>query len=155
MLRPRRFERMIAYFIDSILFAILATACSAAARYFWAEMPSYQFEENSLLGFGIYKVACELTAGQTIGHWLASIKATYERPAWWRPFVRNSWALLPGILKLAFPQFFAYQDWSEILAAILCISVLFGARSVFDWLAGARMESTSKPAYCEPAVSES
>lgn len=154
MLRPRRFERMVACFLDSVLVTVMSVACSATIQHFWNVNSAQRLNDNFLLIFGVYKVACELSAGQTIGHWINSIKATYDRPAWWRPFLRNSWALLPGILKIAFPQTFAFQDWSGILATVLCISLLFGARSVFDRLAGARMESTSKPAYREPFAAE-
>lgn len=93
----------------------------------------------NVLVYGLYKILCELTLGSSLGHAATGIRPTYEQPAWWRPLVRSSWAIVPGIAYLIRPTLFAFQDFSGALTAIHMFTELFGTRSIFPWLAGARV----------------
>lgn len=132
-----RTSRFLALLIDSIVCAVVSGLFHYAVT-----LPNTTFASPSPLDgavLGVYKIACELSVGRTVGHWSLSIKPEYDKPAWWRVWLRNSWYIIPLAGWLVWPE--TWADSFDSFQLVVGLSLLFSnsKRHLGDLVSGCQM----------------
>lgn len=132
-----RTSRFLALLVDSMVCAVTWCLIHYAVTLPNTTFPSPSPLDGALLG--VYKIACELSFGRTLGQWARSIKPEYSSPAWWRILLRNSWCLIPVAGWLIWPDTWAGSFNSFQFVVGLSLIFSRSKRHLGDLVSGCQM----------------
>ncbi|MBF9011627.1 MULTISPECIES: RDD family protein [Corynebacterium] len=132
-------RRGLAWWIDGLLVAVVVIAVRAA----WLALADPAFNVEALLTplvFFAYRVGLEGWKNTSLGKWSLRLEILATRHGVVGAALRNAYLLLP-LLTLTGAGWAQYT--TEIIVAVLALSVLAVGQTPFDLLAGAMVERHS------------
>ena len=132
-------RRGLAWWIDGLLVAVFVIAVRAA----WLALADPAFNVEALLTplvFFAYRVGLEGWKNTSLGKWSLQLEILATRRGVVGAALRNAYLLLP-LLTLTGAGWAQYT--TEIIVAVLALSVLAVGQTPFDLLAGAMVERHS------------
>lgn len=132
-------RRGLAWWIDGLLVAVVVIAVRAA----WLALADPAFNVEALLTplvFFAYRVGLEGWKNTSLGKWSLQLEILATRRGVVGAALRNAYLLLP-LLTLTGAGWAQYT--TEIIVAVLALSVLAVGQTPFDLLAGAMVERHS------------
>ena len=132
-------RRGLAWWIDGLLVAVVVIAVRAA----WLALADPAFNVEALLTplvFFAYRVGLEGWKNTSLGKWSLRLEILATRRGVVGAVLRNAYLLLP-LLTLTGAGWAQYT--TEIIVAVLALSVLAVGQTPFDLLAGAMVERHS------------
>ncbi|MGV3071857.1 RDD family protein [Corynebacterium phoceense] len=133
-------RRGLAWWIDGFLVAVIVIAVRAA----WLALADPAFNVEALLTplvFFAYRVALEGWKNTSLGKWSLRLEILATRRGFIGATLRNLWLLIP-LIALTGPTW--TEHTTEIVVAVLALSVLAVGQTPFDLLAGAMVESRGR-----------